>query len=89
MTGDKSLISTFEEKYLKMHIEMGDDKKYIVLGVGTISFQKEHGAPLTLKNVKYVPGLKKNLVLVTMLEEKGYDVFFSKGKAFLRHIAMD
>jgi len=89
MTGDKSLISTFEEKYLKMHIEMGDDKKYIVLGVGTISFQREHGAPLTLKNVKYVPGLKKNLVLVTMLEEKGYDVFFSKGKAFLRHIAMD
>jgi len=23
-----------------------------------------------------------------MLEDKGYDVFFSKGKAFLRHIAM-
>ena len=35
----------------------------------------------------YVPGLKKNLVSVTMLDEKGYDVFFSKGKAFLRHIA--
>ena len=23
-----------------------------------------------------------------MLEDKGYDVFFNKGKAFLRHIAM-
>jgi hypothetical protein len=35
----------------------------------------------------YVPGLKKNLVSVAMLEDKGYDVVFSKGKAFLRHIA--
>ena len=34
----------------------------------------------------YVPRLKKNLVLVMMLEDKGYDAVFSKGKAFLRHI---
>ena len=35
----------------------------------------------------YVPGLKKNLVLVSMLEDHGYDVIFSKGKAFIDHIA--
>ena len=35
----------------------------------------------------YVPGLKKNLVHVSMLEDRGYDVIFSKGKVFLRHIA--
>jgi len=34
------------------------------------------------------PGLKKNLVSVAILEDKGYDVVFGKGKAFLRHIAM-
>ena len=33
----------------------------------------------------YVPGLKKNLVLVAMFEDRGYDVVFSEGKAFLRH----
>ena len=33
----------------------------------------------------HVLGLKKNLVLVAMLEDRGYDVFFSEGKAFLRH----
>ena len=38
-------------------------------------------------DVMYVPGLKKNLVSVMMLEDKGYDVVFSKGKVFLRHIA--
>ena len=39
-----------------------------------------------MTDVKYVSGLKKNLVLVEMLEDKGYDVVFSKGKVFLRHI---
>ena len=69
-----------------MWIEMGDDGKYHVSGEGTIVFQREHGAPLILTDVKYVLGLKKNLVSVSMLEDKGYDVVFSKGKAFLRHM---
>ena len=77
-----------EEKDLKMHFEMGDDGKYSVTGVGTITFQKEHAAPLTLKNVMHVPRLTKNLVSMSVLADKGYDVIFSKGKAFLQHIAM-
>ena len=88
MAGDKSLFSTLEEKDLKIRIEMGDDGNYSVLGVGTVAFQREHGDPLFLIDVKYVPILKKNLVSVTMLEDKGYDFVFSKGKTFLRHIAM-
>jgi len=36
----------------------------------------------------YVPRLKKNSVYVSMLEDRGYDVIFSKGKVFLQHIAM-
>ena len=87
MYGDKNLFSTLEEKDLQMCIKMGDDGKYRVSGEGTIVFQREREAPLTLNDVKYVPGLKKNFVLVTMLEEKGYDVVFNKGNAFLRHIA--
>eukprot|EP00253_Pinus_taeda_P023493 PITA_23493 len=86
MIGDKILFITLEEKDLKMRIEMGDDRKYIVSGWGTIAFQREHRAPITLTDVKYVHGLKKSLVSVTMLEEKGYDVVFSKGKVFLIHI---
>jgi len=35
----------------------------------------------------YVPKLKKNLVSIAMLEDRGYDVIFSKGKVFLKHIA--
>ena len=41
-----------------------------------------------MKDVMHVPGLKKNLVSVPMLEDRGYDVVFSEGKAFLRHKKM-
>eukprot|EP00253_Pinus_taeda_P030196 PITA_30196 len=78
MSGDKNLFSTLEEKDLQIRIEMGDDGKYRVSDEGTVAFQREHGAPLTLYVVKYVPGLKRNLVSVAMLEDKGYDVVFSK-----------
>lgn len=69
-----------------MRIKMGDDGKYCVSGEGTVVFERERGAPLTLTDVNYVLGMKKNLVSIAMLEDKGYDVVFSKGKAFLRHI---
>eukprot|EP00253_Pinus_taeda_P001571 PITA_01571 len=63
---------------------MGDDGRYCATGISTISFERESGKPFVLKEVMHVPGLKKNLISVAMLEEKGYDVVFSKGKAFLR-----
>ena len=85
MTGDKELFSDLEEKDLQVHIEMGDDGRYSVTSIGTISFERESGKPFILKDVMHVPGLKKNLISVAMLEDKGYDVVFSEGKAFLHH----
>ena len=86
MTGDKSLFNTLEEEDLEILIAMGNDEKYSVSGVGTVIFQRDHGAHLTLTNVKYVPRLKRNLVSIAMLEDRGYGVVFSKGRVFLRHI---
>ena len=70
-----------------MHIEMGNDGRYSAIEINIVTFQREFGSPLTLNNVMYVPGLKKNLVSVVMLEDHGYDVIFSKGKAFISHIS--
>ena len=81
MTGDKEIFSHLEEKDLQMHIEMGDDGRYSVTNIGTITCERELGKPFLLKDVMHVPGLKKNLVSVAMLEERGYDVVFSDGKA--------
>ena len=83
--GDKELFSDLEEKDLQMHIEMGDDGWYNATDIGTITFERELGKLFLLKDVMHVPDLKKNLVSVAMLEDRGYDVFFSDGKAFLRH----
>jgi hypothetical protein len=88
MTGDKESFIDLEEKDLRMHIEMGDDGRYSETSIGTITFQRDSGKPFHLKNLMHVPGLKKNLVSVAMLEDKGYDVVFSSGKADLRHKAM-
>jgi hypothetical protein len=71
-----------------MHIEMGDDGRYSLTGIGTITFHRDLGKPFQLKDVMHVPGLKKNLVSVAMLEDRGYDVVFNDGKAFLRHKTM-
>eukprot|EP00253_Pinus_taeda_P006996 PITA_06996 len=83
MTGDRDLFSDLEDNDLGVHIEMGDDGRYSVTGIITISFEREFGKPFVLKEVMHVPGLKKNLISVVMLEDKGYDVVFNKGKAFL------
>jgi len=64
---------------------MGDDGRYSETGIGIISFERESGKPFILKEVMHVSGLKKNLISVAMLEDKGYDVVFSEGKAFLRN----
>ena len=87
MTGDKYLFTDLDEKDLGVHIEMGDDGRYSATGIGTISFERESGKPFILKDVMHVPGLKKNLISVAMLEDKGYDVVFSEGKAFLHNKA--
>ena len=88
MTRDKKLFSDLEEKYLQMHIELGDDGWYSATGIGTITFQRALGKLFHLKYVMHVAGLKKNLVSVTMLEDRGYDVVFIEGKVFLRHKAI-
>jgi len=86
--GNRDFFSDLKEKDLQMHIEMGDDRRYNVTRIGTITFQGESGSPLRLKDVIFFTGLKKSIVSIEILEDRSYDVIFSKGKEFLRHITM-
>jgi len=54
-----------------------------------LNFEREFESPLHLKDVLYVPGLKKNLVSVDILEDKRYDAIFSKGNAYLKHLTFE
>jgi hypothetical protein len=83
MTGYKEILSDFETKSFVEHVELEDDKCYKIKGVGSISFRLEYGARLHIDEVLYVSRLKKNLVSVATLEDKGYWVIFKDMKALL------
>ena len=86
MTGDRDLFIDLDENDLGVHIKMGDDDRYSATGISTISFERESGKPFVLKEVMHVPGLKKNLISMAMLEDKGYDVV-SRSSAAIRMCA--
>jgi hypothetical protein len=64
-------------------VVLGDDREVKVAGCGTVSFRRESLPPMILTEVLYVPGLKKNLVSVSTIEEKGYEVLFRDGQVLL------
>jgi len=76
-----------DEKDLQMHIKLGEDERYNMTNIGIVTFQRELGSPLRLKDVMFVIGLKKNIISIAVLKDRGYDVIFNKGKTFLRHVA--
>ena len=62
-----------------MEVVLGDDSAVRVVGRGTITFQRESMSPMILRGVLYVPGLKKNLISVSMIEDRGLRVSFLDG----------
>jgi hypothetical protein len=84
MIGCKEWFTRLQEGGVNLVIELGDDRCYKVQGVGTVSFQRESGKPLYFSDVLYVPGLTKNLISVSTLEDKDMRSLFCKGKVFIR-----
>lgn len=64
-------------------MELGDDVRYAVKGEGTIMFQLELGGFFEAQDVLYVPGLKKNLLSVSVMENRGFDIMFKKGQVLI------
>jgi hypothetical protein len=83
MTWYKEILSYFQTKSFVEQVEIGDEKCYKIEGVGSISFRLEFGARLHVDEVLYVPWLKKNLLSVATLEDKGYWVIFKEKKTLL------
>jgi hypothetical protein len=73
------------EKESSLHVVLGDNARYTVKGVETSTFQLDSDIPLQLSEVLYVPGMKRNLVSIFALEDKGYKVTFSEGKVLAWH----
>lgn len=64
-------------------VSIGDDASYSVKGIGTSTLHLDSSISLQLCDVLYVPGIKRNLVSISALEDKGYQVAFCKGKVLV------
>ncbi|KAJ0522195.1 putative RNA-directed DNA polymerase [Helianthus annuus] len=72
-------------KELKMvdmgSVKLGDDRPCQILGIGTVTMKTESGITFDLKDVRYIPDLKRSLLSLGTLEKMGYHVSFREGKA--------
>ena len=89
MMGHKRFFKSLQEGGVNLHIELGDDVRYQTQGVSTVSFERESGKPLSFVDVLYVPGLTENLISVSTLEDKGYQVKFHDHRVYIRPKGLD
>jgi hypothetical protein len=80
MTRVHDYFSNLKEGERDLYIEMGNNAKCQAGGHGIVTFQRESGKPLMVKDVLYVSGMKKNLIFVSSLEDRGYLVSFHDGR---------
>jgi hypothetical protein len=83
MTGYLSALTELTEKKSFVHVELGDDATYAIQGVGSTSFQLDSSIVLHIEEILFVPRLKKNLLSISTLEDKGFRATFMDGKALL------
>ena len=58
----------------------GDESQYPIKGMGEASYKLDYGKSMNMKDVLYVPGLKKNLLSISSLDKRGFKVAFIDGK---------
>ena len=82
----KHMIS-FKESFVKLSehesphkVKLGDDYQYPIKGSGESSYKIDSRKSMKMKNVLFVPGLKKNLLSISALDAKGMRVSFVDGQ---------
>ena len=69
-SGYKEALSNLVERETNLNFILGDNSTHQVKGYVSVSFQLDDGKSIFLQEVLYVPGLKKNLVSISALEDK-------------------
>ena len=64
-------------------VKLGDDYQNPIKRIGATSYKQDSENSLKMKNVLYVPGLKKNLLSIFALEENGMKVAFFDGQVLM------
>jgi hypothetical protein len=83
MIGQRDILSCLSEKKFPQKITLGDDYQYLIKGVGESNYKLDLGTAMKMKDVLYVPGLAKNLLSISALENKGFRVAFIDGEILM------
>ena len=77
----------FKESFINMSkhesphkVKLGDDYQYPIIGSGEASYKLDSRKSLKMKDVLYVPVLKKNPLSISSLDAKGKRVAFVDGQ---------
>ena len=83
MTGFKKSFVKFSEHESPHKAKLGDGYQYPIKGSGESSYKLDFGKSLTMKEVLFVPELKKNLLSISALDAKGMRVAFIDGQVIM------
>jgi hypothetical protein len=74
MCGHKRIFKEIREVEYG-HVSFGDASKIQVKGQGTVHYLQKGGTEGSIEDVYYIPDLKRNILSMGQLMEKGYSVF--------------
>jgi hypothetical protein len=76
ITGIREHFSDLRDTEVRIDISLGDNRIVTVAGIGTVSFRRENLPPISFTDVLFIPGMKKNLISVSTLHDRGFEVSF-------------
>ena len=85
MTGVRDCFSDYQEEQMNFKITMGNKAKCTPIGRGTVVFQTEARNKIRATNVLHVPGLGMNLISVSQIQNRGYDIYFIGNRVYIKH----
>ena len=59
---------------------MGNEAKCEIVGIGDVELETSIGCKLVIKDVRYVPKMRFNLISVGKLDDEGYHSHLGEGK---------
>ena len=70
MTGFRESFVKLSEHNSPHKVKLGDDYQYLIKGSGESSYKLDSGKSIKMKDVFFIPGLKKNLLSIFALDAK-------------------
>jgi hypothetical protein len=86
MTCNKMWYTNFKEAQNGANIYLGDDLPHQIKGYGYILVTLSNGTVCHIRNVVYVPGIKKNLISVSTITDQDLKVEFFKNYCIVKDL---